>query len=98
MHNNCIKIDENKKPVLARKAVEVWFTLRLMLLSYMITYAVLAYSLFWPPDVTDSYNFYQKASKGALLTCNGIAFDEIMYFLFTNLGILDSELISIERC
>ena len=98
MHNNCIKIDENKKPVLARKAVEVWFTLRLMLLSYMITFAVLAYSLFWPAEGDATYQLYQKASKASLLTCNGIAFDEIMYFLFTNLGILDSELISIERC
>jgi hypothetical protein len=33
---------------MARKAVEVWFTLRLMLVSFIMAYTGLAYSLFWP--------------------------------------------------
>jgi ATP-binding cassette subfamily C (CFTR/MRP) protein 1 len=52
IHNNCMKIDENKKPIMARKAVEVWFTLRLMLLSFMMAFTGLAYSLFWPTGNT----------------------------------------------
>jgi len=44
---NCEKINENKKPVLARKACEVWFTFRLTLISFIINFAALIYILFF---------------------------------------------------
>jgi hypothetical protein len=74
IHNNCMKIDENKKPIMARKAVEVWFTLRLMLLSFMMAFTGLAYSLFWPTGNTPA-DLYSRASKGALLTFNCLGID-----------------------
>lgn len=92
MQNNCLKIDENKKPVMARKAVEVWFTFRLMLCSLLINFSALVYVLFF---LTASF---ENASLGALLLVVTLGFDEIMYFLFSNMGSFESELISIERC
>jgi ATP-binding cassette, subfamily C (CFTR/MRP), member 1 len=92
MQKNCHKIDENKKPIMVRKAVEVWFTFRLMLCSFIINLTTLVYVLFF---LTPSFD---NASKGALLLVCSLGFDEIMYFLFSNLGAFETELISIQRC
>lgn len=92
MQNNCFKIDENKKPIMVRKAVEVWFTFRLMLCSFLINITSLVYVLFFLDPS------FKNASNGALLLVCSLGFDEIMYFLFSNLGALETELISIERC
>lgn len=92
MQKNCIKIDSNKKPVMARKAVEVWFTFRLMACSMLINLATLIYILFFQTPTPE------HASNGALLLVVSLGFDEVMYFLFNNLGAFESELIAIERC
>lgn len=95
MQNNCLKVDENKKPIVARKAVEVWFTLRLMVCSFLINFGALIYVLFF---IGDLYTPYETASRGSLLLISALGYDEVVYFLFNNLGALESELISIERC
>lgn len=92
MQNNCMKIDENKKPVIARKGVEVWFTFRLMLCSFIVNVASLVYALFFLGDSQ------KDASKGALLLVCSLGFDELMYFLLNNIGAYETELASIERC
>jgi hypothetical protein len=43
---NCIKINENKKPIIARKAAECWFTMRLTFLAFIINVTALGYVLF----------------------------------------------------
>jgi ATP-binding cassette subfamily C (CFTR/MRP) protein 2 len=93
--NNCEKINENKKPIIARKAAEVWFTFRLTLLSFLINVTSLVYVLFFAVKAENTVDF---AAKGSLLLVSTLGFDEIMYFLFINLGTFDSELISVERC
>ena len=92
MQNNCQKIDDNKKPIMVRKAVEVWFTFRLMLCSFLINITTLVYVLFFLGST------FEDASRGALLLVCSLGFDEIMYFLFSNLGAFETELISIQRC
>lgn len=69
MQNNCHKIDDNKKPIMVRKAVEVWFTFRLMLCSFMINIASLVYAIFF---LTPSF---KDASIGALLLVCSLGFD-----------------------
>ena len=69
MQNNCFKIDENKKPIMVRKAVEVWFTFRLMLCSFIINLTSLVYVLFF---LSASF---QHASIGALLLVVTLGFD-----------------------
>lgn len=80
MQNNCLKIDDNKKPIMVRKAVEVWFTFRLMLCSFLINIVTLVYVLFFLEPS------FENASRGALLLVCSLGYDEIMYFLFSNLG------------
>jgi ATP-binding cassette, subfamily C (CFTR/MRP), member 2 len=69
MNNNCIKIDENKKPIVARKAIEVWFTFRLMLCSFLIYVVTLTYILFYLEPSFDN------ASIGALLLVSTFGYD-----------------------
>lgn len=53
---NCIKVNENKKPTIAKKAAEVWFTIRLTGLSFIINVTALSIVLFTdlaaPADAT----------------------------------------------
>ena len=60
---------------MARKGVEIWFTLRLMLISYMMTYSGLAYALFWPANGDSAADVYAKASSGTLLMVNCLGLD-----------------------
>ena len=69
MQNNCQKIDDNKKPIMVRKATEVWFTFRLMLLSYLVTVTALVYVLFFLSDSA------ADASKGGLLLMVTLGYD-----------------------
>jgi hypothetical protein len=55
----------------------------------------LAYVLFFADTGS---NAPDVAAKGSLLLVSTLGFDEIMYFLFINLGTFDSELVSLERC
>lgn len=71
---NCIKINENKKPTMAQKAAEIWFTMRLTFLSFIINVSALSIVLFTNLD----------ASQAALLLVCTLGFDEITYFLLTN--------------
>ena len=92
IQKNCNKIDENKKPIQARKAAEVWFTFRLTVLSFLVNITSLVYILFF------SKTGIEYAAKGGLLLVSTLGLDEIMYFLFINLGTFENELISLERC
>lgn len=94
-HKNCEKINDSKKPILARKAAEVWFTFRLTLLSFLINMTSLTYILFFTTKEVDATE--AAAEAGLLLLCS-LGFDEIMYFLYVNLNTFENELISIERC
>jgi len=40
-----------------------------------MTYAALAYAIFWPADGPETYQIYDKASKGALLTVSALGYD-----------------------
>jgi hypothetical protein len=60
---------------MAKKAVEIWFTLRLVLLSFMMTYAGIAYALFWPANGDTPNAIYSKASSGTLLMSICLGFD-----------------------
>jgi hypothetical protein len=84
---NCNKINDNKKPIVAKKAAEVWFTLRLTVLSFLINFTSLTYILFFSQDGSNTADF---AAKGSLLLVVTLGFDEIMYFLFTNLGTFEN--------
>lgn len=55
----------------------------------------LAYVLFFADKGSNSADI---AAKGSLLLVSTLGFDEIMYFLFINLGTFDAELVSLERC
>lgn len=94
-HKNCEKINENKKPIVARKATEVWFTFRLTIVSFLINISSLAYILFFTTKSTDTTA--AAADAGLLLMCS-LGIDEIMYFFYVNLNNFENELISIERC
>jgi ABC-type multidrug transport system fused ATPase/permease subunit len=94
-HKNCEKINENKKPIIARKAAEVWFTFRLTVLSLIISLTSLTYILFF---TTKEANATDAAAKAGLLLLCSLGIDEIMYFLYVNLNTFENELISIERC
>lgn len=94
-HKNCEKINDGKKPVLGRKAAEVWFTLRLTVIALIINLTSLVYILFFTTKESDATE--AAAEAGLLLLCT-LAFDEIMYFLYVNLNTFENELISIERC
>lgn len=89
--SNCEKINENKKPIIARKAAEVWFTIRLTLLSFIVNMTALAFVLFFAKD--DHKGDF--AARGTLLLVVTLGFDEIMYFLLINVGNFESELISL---
>ena len=71
-HKNCEKINENKKPILARKAIEVWFTFRLTLLAFIINFTSLTYILFFATKKEDATE--QAAKAGLLLLCS-LGFD-----------------------
>lgn len=86
---NCIKVNENKKPCIAKKAAEVWFTMRLTFLSFIINVSALSIVLF--TNIADP-------SKSSLLLVVTLAFDELAYFLLTNQSSFENELISLERC
>jgi hypothetical protein len=70
--NNCEKINENKKPIIARKAAEVWFTFRLTMLSFLINVSSLAYVLFFADKGKDADDL---AAKGSLLLVSTLGFD-----------------------
>ena len=72
---NCIKINVNKKPAMAKKAAEVWFTMRLTMLSFIINVSALTIVLF--TNLADP-------SKASLLLVVSLGFDELTYFLYTN--------------
>lgn len=55
-HNNCGKINENKKPTIAKKASEVWFTFRLTIISFIINFTSLTYVLFFSTKHKDATN------------------------------------------
>lgn len=74
---------------MCRKAAEVWFTMRLTILSFIINVSALVIVLF--TDVADP-------SKASLLLVVSLGFDELTYFLFTNQSNFENELISLERC
>lgn len=95
-HKNCEKINENKKPIVARKGVEVWFTYRLTLISWIVNLTSLTYILFYSTHTSES-SVIAAANAGLLLICS-LGMDEIMYFLYVNLNNFENELISIERC
>lgn len=84
---------------MARKATEVWFTLRLTAISLLINLVSLTYVLFYTTkdSVTEAEATVASAKAGLLLLCS-LGFDEIMYFLYVNLNTFENELISIERC
>ena len=86
---NCIKINENKKPAMAKKAAEIWFTMRLTMLSFIINLCALSLVLF--TNIADP-------AKASLLMVVTLGFDEICYFLYTNQSAFENELISLERC
>lgn len=65
---------------MVRKAVEVWFTFRLMLCSLLINFSSLTYLFFFKDPSTE------HASEAALFMVVTLGFDEIMYLLFSNLG------------
>jgi ABC-type multidrug transport system fused ATPase/permease subunit len=92
---NCEKINENKKPIIARKAVEVWFTFRLTIVSFLINITSLTYILFFS---VKNDNEVEAAANAGLLLMMSLAMDEIMYFLYVNMNTFENELISIERC
>lgn len=87
---NCAKINENKKPTIAQKAAEVWFTMRLTFLSFIINVSALSVVFFT--------SLAHDPSKAALLLVVSLGFDEITYFLLTNQSNFENELISLERC
>jgi hypothetical protein len=70
-----MKINENKKPCIAQKAAEVWFTMRLTFLSFIINVSALSIVLF--TNIADP-------SKATLLLVVSLGFDEISYFYLTN--------------
>lgn len=86
---NCHKINENKKPQTARKAVEVWFTLRLTFLSFIINIGALSFVLFTDNPVP---------ANSCLLLAMSLGFDELTYYYIMNLSNFENELISFERC
>lgn len=86
---NCLKINENKKPQTARKAVEVWFTLRLTFLSFIINIGSLSFVLFKEIPIP---------ARACLLLAMALAFDELTYYYIMNLSNFENELISFERC
>lgn len=63
---NCLKINENKKPQTARKAVEVWFTIRLTFLSFIINIGSISFVLF---------KEIPEPAKACLLLAMALAFD-----------------------
>ena len=69
--NNSDKIDSNKKPIIACKATEVWFTIRLTLLSFIINMTALAYVLFGIAKSTH----IEAPAQGALLLICTLGFD-----------------------
>lgn len=83
---NCIKVNENKKPIIAKKAAEVWFTMRLTFLAFIINVSALCIVFF--TDIADP-------SKATLLMVVSLGFDEITYFLLTNQATFENELISL---
>lgn len=86
---NCLKINENKKPQAARKAVEVWFTIRLTFLAFIINIGSLSFVLF---------KEIPEAAKACLLLAMALGFDELTYYYITNVSFFENELISFERC
>ena len=74
---------------MAKKAAEVWFTMRLTFLSFIINISALVLVLF--TNMADP-------SKASLLLVVSLGFDEITYFLYTNQSAFENELISLERC
>lgn len=69
MQNNCIKIDNNKKPILVKKAIEVWFTFRLMLCSFLVYFTALVYVLYYLEPT------FENAAKGSLLIVSIYGYD-----------------------
>jgi hypothetical protein len=63
---NCIKINENKKPMIAQKAAEVWFTMRLTFLSFIINVSSASIVLF---------TTMVAPSQAPLLLCMAVGFD-----------------------
>lgn len=63
---NCIKINENKKPTIAQKAAEVWFTMRLTFLSFIINVSSASIVLF---------TTMVAPSQAPLLLCMSVGFD-----------------------
>jgi ATP-binding cassette, subfamily C (CFTR/MRP), member 1 len=94
-HKNCEKINENKKPIMVKKATEVWFTFRLTIVAFIINLISLGYILFFASKKANAT--VASAQAGLLLLCT-LALDEVMYFLYVNLNAFENELISIERC
>ena len=86
---NCHKINENKKPQTARKAVEVWFTLRLTFLSFIVNIGSLSFVLFKEIPIP---------ARACLLLVMALGFDELTYYYIMNLSNFENELISFERC
>ena len=86
---NCIKINENKKPQLAKKAAESWFIIRLTFLSFIINISALSFVLFM--EIPDT-------SRACLLLVMSLTFDEVTYFYITNYSNFQNELVSLERC
>lgn len=72
---NCIKVNENKKPAIAQKAAEVWFTMRLTFLSFIINISSSSLVLF---------TSLVAPAQASLLLCMSLGFDEITYFFLTN--------------
>lgn len=70
-HKNCEKINENKKPIQARKAAEVWFTFRLTIVSFLINLVSLGYILFFASknNSTGVDKVIASAEAGLLLLC-----------------------------
>lgn len=87
---NCIKINENKKPQLAKKAAESWFIIRLTFLSFIINISALSFVLFGDTS--------GDTSRACLLLVMSMSFDEITYFYITNFSNFQNEIISLERC
>ena len=67
-------------------------------ISFITTYTGVAYALFWPSDSSSPEATYNSASKASLLVLIIVGFDEFTYYFIANLGSLDTELQSIERC
>lgn len=72
---NCLKIDDNKRTTKDKKALDVWFILRMTVLSFITTFGAIAYALFWPLDSDDPQALVQRASNSTLLVVTSVGLD-----------------------